>query len=474
LLIIESDSDDDTVNILEGLKEINDNFDFISLGKLSLHFPLRTDRIARCRNIYVNEITNNPKYDDIDYVAVVDLDGLNSEISEKAVASCWLHDNWQAITANQRGPYYDIWALRHNLWSPNDCWSQYNFFNLYNKNLQDNLNFAVYSKMLKIPEDTPIIKVDSAFGGLAIYVKSIFNSCTYIGITESGSEVCEHVHFNKCINNLGGNIYLNPQLINAYYTEHTSHLLNNSPNMLFNSKFGKIIINKNDKYIGKSIIEKGYWAEEDIVIIIKLLELQLAKKDKVIFYDVGSNIGTHSLAIAKTFGPKVTIRAFEAQRMIYNMLCGSVALNGYSTIICHNSAVSNSNGQIIEINTPDYHSENNFGGLELINPLISDNQDMIAVGKENIQTVTIDSFNENIDFIKMDIDGMEDKAIQGAKKSIRKSRPICFVEIHKTDYNYIFNFLKNLNYTGYKSGMDLIAIPNEADININGLEILFN
>jgi len=472
-LIIESDSDDNTVNILQELKQNNDNLNYISLGNLSTQFPLRTDRIAQCRNIYVSEISLNPLYEDIDYVAVVDLDGINTEISSNAITTCWVYDNWLAMTANQSGPYYDIWALRHNLWSPNDCWKQYKFLNHYNNNSQDNLIHSVYSRMIRIPENSQIIKVDSAFGGLGIYVKSIFNSCTYIGLTENGEEICEHVYFNHCINRLGGNIYINPKLINANYTEHTTHLINSSPNTLVNSKYGKIIINKNDKYIGKHIAEKGYWAEEDIKIIRKLLELQLSRKNYLVFYDVGANIGTHSLAIAKIFGSKVSIRAFEAQRMIYNMLCGSVALNGLFSINCHNNAVSNLSNQIIEMKVPDYHSENNFGGLELIEPLISDNHDLIHIGNEKITTVTIDSFNENIDFIKMNIEGMEDKAIQGAISSIEKSRPICYIEIHKTDSEFIFSFFRNLDYIGYRNGSDLITIPNEFGINISGLSKVF-
>jgi FkbM family methyltransferase len=434
---------------------------------------LRTDRIAQCRNVYVDQIKSNPKYNEIDYVVVVDLDGLITEIDTKSILSCWDYDNWSAMTANQRAPYYDVWALRHDLWSPNDCWKQYEFFNLYNSISQDNLYTSIYSKMLEIPENSPIIKVNSAFGGLAIYIKSIFDTCSYNGLTENGEQVCEHVYFNNLINSIGGNIFINPKLINAGYTEHTSHLVNYSPNKLVNSKFGKIIINQHDKYIGKHIIDKGYWAEEDIEIILNLLKLQLSKKDSLVFYDVGANIGTHSLAIAKTFGGSIKIRAFEAQRMIFNMLCGSVALGGYLNIYCHNAAVSDVNGDLIEIRVPDYYQSNNFGGLELISPLISDNQDMISNHSDFISTITLDSFNENIDFIKMDIEGMEDKALKGAIKSIEISRPICFIEIHKTDFNFIFNSLKSLNYTGYKSGMDLIAIPNEFSIVINGLDKYF-
>jgi len=472
IFIVESDSDDDSINILQALKEINSNFDFISLGTLSPQFPKRTERISYCRNIYVNEIRNNSKYQEIDYVIVADLDGLNTEITSESVESSWLYQDWQAMTANQNGPYYDIWALRHNLWSPNDCWQQFDFFNHFVNNSQANLKLAVHSKMIEIPQDSEIIKVDSAFGGFGIYVKSIFDFAFYNGIAENGNEICEHVHFNSCINNLGGGVYINPKLINASYTDHTSHLISKSPNILVDSKYGKIIINKNDRYIGKNIVEIGYWAEDDIQIIIKLLEAQLLKKENLIFYDIGANIGTHTLAVANTFGNRINIRAFEAQRMIFNMLCGTVALNGHLNVNCHNMAVSDSQGNI-EIKMPDYNHNNNFEGLELIQPMSSDNHDMVFHNTDFISTVTIDSFGEDIDFIKMDIEGMEDKAIKGAVNSIYRSRPICFIETQKTDCIYILQFFISLNYTGYKKGNDLIAIPNEIGIDINGLDKYF-
>jgi len=113
-----------------------------------------------------------------------------------------------------------------------------------------------------------------------------------------------------------------------------------NPNVLINSDYGSIIININDSHIGRQVSKLGYWAGGDIELIKQLIEFLLKKKESVMFYDVGANIGTHSLAIAKTFGAKVIVRSFEAQRQVFNMLCGTIALNGLSNVYCHNLAVS--------------------------------------------------------------------------------------------------------------------------------------
>lgn len=246
-----------------------------------------------------------------------------------------------------------------------------------------------------------------------------------------------------------------------------------NPNALINSDYGPIIININDAVIGAHISKFGYWAKDDIELIKTLLNYQLSKKETVIFYDVGSNIGTHSLAIGKTFQEKVKIRAFEAQRQIFNMLCGTVALNGLTNIYCHNLAVSNEENMTIKIALPDYGRRNNFGGLELISPLRSDNQNMVKNKYEEVKTTTLDIFDEAVDFIKIDIEGMEDKALVGAQSMLKKHRPICFIEIIKTDVHYLKKLFEDMGYWGFGKNGDLIVIPSEYKIQIKGLKRIF-
>lgn len=189
-----------------------------------------------------------------------------------------------------------------------------------------------------------------------------------------------------------------------------------NPNSLISSDYGPIIINVNDSVIGKHISMNGYWASDDIEIIKQLINFLLSKKESIVFYDVGANIGTHTLAIGKTFKDKVKIRAFEAQRQIFNMLCGTVSLNGLNNVFCHNLAVNDGTQKKIDIPLLDYNEPNNFGALELIPPIRSDNQSVSIINYEAVEAITLDEFNESVDFIKMDIEGMEDKAFIGSKK----------------------------------------------------------
>lgn len=220
-LIIESDSDDNTGSQLNLLSQSVSNFDFKSLGSLSHQYPDRTARLAYCRNFYLDIVNNSPEYVNVDYVLMADFDGINTDLSSDGVESCFARSDWDACFANQRGPYYDIWALRHEFWNPGDCWQNLRFLNTVQKNRRKNLNAAIHSKMLVIPPGSPWIQVDSAFGGLGIYRKTVLRDGRYSGVSAAGYPQSEHVTFHRELIKKGHSLFINPSLINARFTEHS-------------------------------------------------------------------------------------------------------------------------------------------------------------------------------------------------------------------------------------------------------------
>ena len=219
-LVIESDSTDDTMDVLRSLEVDVSDFRFISLGMLKDQFPLRTARIAYCRNRYLEELANNPSYSAVDYLIVADLDGVNEKLTEEAFLSCWNREGWAGCMANQNGPYYDIYALRHNLWCPNDSLLQADFLAQYLEKDRASA-IAVQSKMIRIPKNSAWIEVESAFGGMAIYRRTAIGDAKYQGLDEQGKETCEHISFHRAIRDNGFRLYINPKLINSDYTEHS-------------------------------------------------------------------------------------------------------------------------------------------------------------------------------------------------------------------------------------------------------------
>ena len=241
-----------------------------------------------------------------------------------------------------------------------------------------------------------------------------------------------------------------------------------------NTQFGKIVININDQFIGKSFLNQKYWGLQDIEIISKIIEFKCKKKNKIVFYDVGANIGTHSIALSNIFKNKIVIRAFEAQSNIYKMFNQSIKINNLNNIELYHNAVSDKNDEIIRIDLPDYSKHNNFGGLELLKPFQnSDNAQMQKSGIfEDVKSIKLDIFNEEVDFIKIDVEGMENLVLKGSKNLIVNHRPFLFMELLKSKLEDITEFFKDKDYNIYSKGMDAFIIPVESKVNFKGLKKL--
>ena len=211
--IVESDSDDDTLTILENLARRRSDFKYLSMGSLQSNIPKRTDRIAFCRNKYLEYLRLN--CENFEYLIVVDSDGIVSKIDDSNVLSS-PDVNWHTLTANVSGFYYDLWALRSEHWCNYDCWKRYRNLIKIGMNEYHSYKISVWSPTTILNPRGSHLKVDSAFGGLAIYkVKSIPKSARYVGVDAQGEEICEHVSFNLAINrkNLHSGMYILPGLI---------------------------------------------------------------------------------------------------------------------------------------------------------------------------------------------------------------------------------------------------------------------
>jgi hypothetical protein len=233
--LVESDSTDSTLSVLNNHSASSDSFDFTSLGQLRESFPERISRIRECRNAYVKYIRENYAKVRWDYVVVADLDGVNRKLDLHGVESSFNLDlNWEQISANQSFGYYDLLALRHPYWMPNDClvelnWakttflkdSSWPFRSLKARVRNDDFRKKyVYGKMYRINKTAKPVEVESAFGGLAIYKTHVFLEFDYsLGMTHDGSE-SEHVTLHRKMREKGYKLFINPRMINSGINDH--------------------------------------------------------------------------------------------------------------------------------------------------------------------------------------------------------------------------------------------------------------
>jgi hypothetical protein len=161
-----------------------------------------------------------------DHLIVFDLDDVNTmSIPVKTFVeaiefldSCGRN---AGVFANQL-PYYDLWALRHEVWCPGDCWSEVVKRPAYLPKHRA-IERYVGSRQIQIEPNARPVPVQSAFGGLAIYKMPFVTSARYVGLLPDGSEVCEHVAFNRDITLAGGSLYIFPKLLNGAPPNHVKH-----------------------------------------------------------------------------------------------------------------------------------------------------------------------------------------------------------------------------------------------------------
>ena len=214
IIFVESDSSDQTLNALKYFQSINSNIDIVTLGNLEPEEKIRTKRLSIARNTYLDIVET--KYKDYDLLCPFDSDDrLYVPINSKAMLSNFKFDDWDMITANQKNIYYDMWALRHEYWMPYDVLKQVvikrpSFISEEKANKMFSL-----SKRININQYHPPIKVESAFGGMALIKISSIQGARHIGIDEEGYPCCEWVPFCRTLKQGKANIFINPEFING-------------------------------------------------------------------------------------------------------------------------------------------------------------------------------------------------------------------------------------------------------------------
>ena len=105
-------------------------------------------------------------------------------------------------------------------------------------------------------------------------------------------------------------------------------------------RHGTMMYNVNDVFIGRSLDLYGEWCDDEVAVLGQIL----SPGDVVV--DVGANIGTHAIFFAKKVTESGVVVAFEPQRLVFQTLCGNVALNGLTNVTCFCAAVGEKREQL--------------------------------------------------------------------------------------------------------------------------------
>ena len=217
--IVESDSIDNTEEVLTQISTKKRSVKYLSLGKLANEIPGRIDRLRYCRNSYVNFVRQSIGNDKPDFVMVVDFDIKNRAFNLSPLAKLMSENWWDGLFANQKGPYYDIYALRKEGWVEDDCFKRYREL-ARQMPAKKAKKEAVWSQMRRIPRDKELIEVESAFGGRGVYRRRVFENFDYAALSETSTGESEHISLHKKIVDSDGRLFIVPAMTNFSYSPH--------------------------------------------------------------------------------------------------------------------------------------------------------------------------------------------------------------------------------------------------------------
>ena len=231
---------------------------------------------------------------------------------------------------------------------------------------------------------------------------------------------------------------------------------------IYNFKvFGSIKKNKTSYFLLKKC-EFGDYHELDTI-------KKISKRHKVIFVDCGCNYGFYSFYAASISSENI-IFSIEASRNTSEQFLKNLDLNNFSNITFYNYAISNIDNENILFN----ESENDWESSQT-----HKNFTLSSISK--IKSIKIDTLLNNFNFedykviIKLDVEGNEMSAIEGALKIIKDAAPLIIIEFSKYIFEnngnikYLENFLTANNYSIYSTNklktnlMDVVKNINDLD-----------
>lgn len=198
------------------------------------------------------------------------------------------------------------------------------------------------------------------------------------------------------------------------------------------TRYGQMLVNDRDAFVGRSLMAYGEFSQGEAQLFTDLI------RPGAVVVDVGANIGAHTLLFSRLVGPTGRVLAFEPQRLVFQLLCANVALNGIENVYCSQTAIGAEEGTVT-LATADPNKEQNFGGLSLT-----------ALAAEQGEKVAVRPLDADCNFLKIDVEGMETEVLEGARTAIQRSRPFLYVENDRVENSpRLLQTIESLGYVPY-------------------------
>ena len=186
-------------------------------------------------------------------------------------------------------------------------------------------------------------------------------------------------------------------------------------------------------------------------------------KAGMVVYDCGANVGYFSVMLARLVGPRGRVYAFEPSPASLDALRAARDLNGLSNL------------SVVPQGVWDARATLRFSCGGAGRSLVSDHVEGVfgetgaGAPAETFVEVEVNSLDEFVyaegnpppDFVKLDVEGAEGRALAGARRLLAEQRPGLLLEIHGGPGREVFALLEEFGYRAVNLATG--GVPRTAD-----------
>jgi FkbM family methyltransferase len=206
---------------------------------------------------------------------------------------------------------------------------------------------------------------------------------------------------------------------------------------------------------------RGAWQKKmitntyDTYFFDQLKKMNLTGK---VVYDIGAHIGFHSFYTSQLVGSTGSVHAFEPHPKNADRIRQIIEKNkaALGNITVHEVAISDTVETVEFTMNNDIESGRSSGNFIGAADTFWNKEVYAQKGfiKATVQTVPIDACAEKLaikelpDIIKIDVEGAEHLALQGARSTLLSKKPLLFIEVHSMRNMFdVLTFLHSISYT---------------------------
>ena len=185
---------------------------------------------------------------------------------------------------------------------------------------------------------------------------------------------------------------------------------------------GSFYIDIRSHILQRLVLEENYEPE-----LIELAIQNISPQKDII--DVGANIGLFTVLFSKLISKDQRVLAIEPTSSAFNYLNMNISKNHVkNSVITFNGIASNKKG-VFQLNTIPGKEEYSSVGMKLVHPAIANQKfKTVEVAGDTIDNLVITN-QMTPGFIKIDVEGYEYSAIEGAKNTLIKFKPVIMTEL---------------------------------------------